>query len=232
MLPMTQDQFRDALPAKMKKAVNQELLDQINKTLADPDLFEAYRDNLVSYTHVLNDGKYTIQEYLNAVRYVSHKLMGNTNIDAYSKTFPDKIQRWATQGVSQKDVASYVTAYNKTKLVNAIMAQSMIPTYVLNQDLFQKALNVQAALMMDGDVSAKVRCDAANSLLTHLKPPEVQKVELQVGMKEDSAIAALRASTLELSRQQRLMLEAGQVNATDIAKSKLEVIDVQVNEVK
>lgn len=232
MLPMTQDQFRDALPAKMKKAVNQELLEQINKTLADPDLFEAYRDNLVSYTHVLNDGKYTIQEYLNAVRYVSHKLMGNTNIDAYSKTFPDKIQRWAMQGISQKDVASYVTAYNKTKLVNAIMAQSMIPTYVLNQDLFQKALNIQAALMVDPDVSAKVRCDAANSLLTHLKPPEVQKVELQVGMKEDSAIAALRASTLELSRQQRLMLEAGQMSAADIAKSKLDVVEVQANEVK
>lgn len=217
---LTIDQFKSALPDKVKRTVNQELIDQINTTLADPEMYETYRDNLVSYTSVMQDGRFKVSSYIDAVKYVSHKLMGCTNTDAYIKTFPDKYDRFIAQGVASKDIASYVTAYNKNKLVNLIMEQTLIPSYVLNQDLYQKALNVQAELMSTAN-SEKVRCDAANSLLTHLKMPETQKVELEIGVKEDSSIAALRATTLELSRQQRLMMESGAMNAQEVAHGKL-----------
>lgn len=230
MTPLTAEQFKQALPDKVKKSVSQELIDQINSTLSEPEMYEAYRDNLLSYSKVMADGRFKIDQYISAVKYVSHKLMGATNIEAYSKTFPDKMQRFAAQGVSAKDIASYVTAYNKSKLVNLIFEQTLIPSYVLNQDLYQKALNVQAELMVSAN-SEKVRCDAANSLLTHLKMPETQKVELEIGVKEDSAIAALRATTMELARQQRLMLEAGAMNAQDVAHSRL-VIEGAAREVK
>ena len=229
MTALTVEQFRQALPAKVKKSINQELIDQINTTLSDPDMYEAYRDNLLSYTKVMSDGRFKVAEYINAVKYVSHKLMGCTNIEAYSKTFPDKIARFTAQGVAPKDIASYVTAYNKSKLVNLIMEQTLIPSYVLNQDLYQKALNVQAELMVSAK-SEKVRSDAANSLLTHLKMPETQKVELEIGVKEDSAISALRATTMELARQQRMMLEAGAMNAQEVAHSRL-VIEGEAKEI-
>lgn len=228
--PLTIDQFQMALPDKVKKSVNQELIDQINQTLSEPELFEAYRDNLISYTSVMKDGRFKVQEYINAVRYVSHKLMGCTNIEAYTKTFPDKYTRFVQQGVAAKDIASYVTAYNKSKLVNLVFEQTLIPSYVLNQDLYQKALNVQADLMVSAH-SEKVRTDAANSLLTHLKMPEKQKVELEIGIKEDSSIAVLRQATLELARSQRLAMQAGQVTAQDVAHSKLEAIEVVAKEV-
>jgi hypothetical protein len=231
--PLTEDQFRLALPDKVKKSVNQELIDSINATLSEPELYEAYRENLLSYTKVMQDGRFKVQEYVNAVKYVSHKLMGCTNIEAYSKTFPDKLIRFNAQGVSSKDIASYVTAYNKSKLVNLIFEQTLIPSYVLNQDLYQKALNVQADLMVNA-ASEKVRTDAANSLLTHLKQPETQKVELNIGVKEDSSISHLRAATLELARQQRLALEAGQVTAQEVAHGRVipkDVIDVESKEV-
>lgn len=233
MTALTVAMFQQALPDKVKKSVNQELIDQVNATLSDPEMFEAYRDNLLSYTRVMSDGRFKVQEYINAVRYVSHKLMGATNIEAYTKTFPDKYQRFMLQGVQAKDIASYVTAYNKSKLVNLIFEQTLIPSYVLNQDLYQKALNVQAELMVSAH-SEKVRTDAANSLLSHLKMPEKQKVELELNIKEDSTIGALRAATQELVRQQRLALECGQVNAQEVAHSKIqmaEVIDVESKEV-
>ena len=230
MTPLSIEQFKQVLPDKLKKSVNQELIDQINTTLAEPELYEAYRDNLLSYTRVMADGRFKVDSYIQAVRYVSHKLMGSTNIEAYSKTFPDKMQRFAAHGVVAKDIASYVTAYNKSKLVNLIFEQTLIPSYVLNQDLYQRALNVQADLMVSAN-SEKVRCDAANSLLTHLKMPETQKVELEIGVKEDSAIAALRATTFELARQQRLMLEAGAMNAQEVAHSKLVIIEGEAKEV-
>jgi hypothetical protein len=229
MSALTIDQFKQALPDKVKKSINQELIDQINTTLSDPEMFESYRENLLSYTKVMADGRFKVDSYVQAVKYVSHKLMGCTNIEAYTKTFPDKYQRFVQQGVQAKDIASYVTAYNKSKLVNLIFEQTLIPSYVLNQDLYQRALNVQADLMINSG-SDKVRCDAANSLLTHLKMPETQKVELEIGVKEDSSIGALRQATLELARQQRLAMESGQMSAQEVAHAKL-VIDVDATEV-
>lgn len=230
MSVLTVEQFKQVLPDKVKKSVNQELIDQVNTTLSDPEMFESYRENLLSYTKVMADGRFKITNYIEAIKYVSHKLMGATNIEAYIKTFSDKYNRFLAQGVTPKDIASYVTAYNKSKLVNLIFEQTLIPSYVLNQDLYQRALNVQADLMITSK-SDKVRCDAANSLLTHLKMPETQKVELEIGVREDSSIAALRETTLALSRQQRLMVEAGMMNAQQVAHSKLQVIDVEAKEI-
>ena len=229
MSALTIEQFKQALPDKVKKSINQELIDQINTTLSDPEMFESYRENLLSYTKVMADGRFKVDSYVQAVKYVSHKLMGCTNIEAYTKTFPDKYARFVQQGVQAKDIASYVTAYNKSKLVNLIFEQTLIPSYVLNQDLYQKALNVQADLMVNSG-SDKVRCDAANSLLTHLKMPETQKVELEIGVKEDSSIAQLRQATLELARAQRLAMEAGAMNAQEVAHARI-VIDVDAQEV-
>lgn len=217
---ITIEDFKKALPDKVRKSVNDELVQHINKTLSDPDMYESYRDNLLSYTRVMADGRFKVSSYVDAVKYVSHKLMGCTNLDAYTKTFPDRIIRFRQQGVSPKDIASYVTAYNKSKLVTLIMEQTLIPSYILNQDLYQKALNVQADLMMNAK-SEKVKCDAANSLLNQLKMPETKKVELNIGMKEDNSIQALREATLELARQQRLMLESGASNLTELSHSKI-----------
>ena len=230
---LTVDQLKMALPDKVKKSINQELIDQINTTLSDPDMYETYRDNLLSYTKVMADGRFKVQEYVNAVKYVSHKLMGCTNIDAYTKTFPDKYQRFLATGVAAKDIASYVTAYNKSKLVNLIFEQTLIPHYVLNQDLYQKALNVQAELMITAK-SEKVRSDAAAHLLQALKMPEVTKVELDIGVKEDGSIGALRRATQELAAAQRLSIEAGASTAQDIAHSRVvqaDVVDVEVREI-
>lgn len=214
------EEFRRALPEKVKKSVNQELIDQVNQTLSDPEMYEHYRDNLLSYTKVMADGKFKIQNYLDAVKYVSHKLLGCSNIEAYSKTFPAKIPGFKAQGVTDKDIASYVTAYNKSKLVNLIFEQTLVPSWVLNQDLYQRALNVQSELMLTAN-SEKVRTDAANSLLTHLKPPETTKVELDIGTKANDSINALRQATMELVAQQRMQIQSGAASARDMAQARV-----------
>jgi len=225
-------QFQKVMPAKMKKNINPEFVDQVNNTInniQDPEMREQYRDNLLSYASVMNDGRFKITQYLSAVRYVGHKLLGDTNDVSYIKTFPDKYNDFITRGVVAKDIASYVSAYNKSKLVNLIMEQTMIPSHVLNMDLYQKALNTQAELMVTAS-SEKVRTDAANSLLTHLKPPETKKIELDVNLKEDKSIQELRDATMGLAAQQREMMKAGMSAAKEIAEST--VITGEFEEVK
>lgn len=229
MTQLSIEELQVALPAQFKKSVNKELLDSVNNVISDPEVYQSYRDNLLSYAHVLNNGKFKVSSYVDAIRYCSFKFMNHTNIMAYSKAFPDKIKRFNEQGVSAKDISSYVHAYSKTKLVTMIMEQAFIPTWLLNQDLFQQALNVQADLMLNAN-SEKVRSDAANSVLTQLKRPDTQKIELDVGVKTDKTIEALRASTLELVAQQKMAIQSGAMQAQEVAHSKL-ITDADYEEV-
>ncbi|MCD1628476.1 hypothetical protein K7I15_01010 [Marinobacter shengliensis] len=224
---LTIDQFKQALPATLKKSVNPSLIAEINNKLSDPDMYETYRENLLGYAHVMKEGKFKVSNYIDAVKYVSFKLMGKTNIDAFSLTFPDKIKRWQNQGLASKDIASYVTAYNKSKLVNLIYEQTLTPFWVLNQDVYQKAINTQLELMQSAN-SEKVRSDAANSILTHLKPPETRKIELDIGVKEDSAINALRDATAKLAEQQMEAIRSGKQNAQEVAHSSLLIEEGEV----
>lgn len=227
---LTVEMFQAALPEKMRKCVNDELINSVNGVLSNPDDYAVYRENLISYTHVMMDGKYKIENYLEAVRYAGFKAMGHTNNDAYMKTFPAKWQRWIKDGVASKDMASYVTAYHKGKLVTAILTQMMIPSHILNQDMFQAALNTQFKLMNDEGISPKVRSDAANSLLTHLKPPETQQVELNVSTTPSNELKDLGRAIHELVANQRMVIQNGSMNAQDIAHSR--IIEAETVEVR
>lgn len=220
---LTREQFQDVLPAQMRNTVNQEIVDKINTTLSDPDTAEMLREHLVGYTSVMTQGKFKLSSYIDAVKYVSYKLMGDTNLTAYTKTFPARYQDFVARGVSPKDIASYVTAYNKGKLVNLILEQTLVPTYILNADIYQKAINVQAEIMMDQDVAPKVRSSAADSILNHLKRPEAQKLELNVTSESNSAIADLRSAMANMVQQQKQILESGSMTAQEMAHAPLDV---------
>ena len=212
--------LKKALPPKLKNRINQELLDKIESTLQDPQMYEIYRENFLTYSSVLNDGKFKMDEYLNAVKYCTHKLMGKSNIESYIKTFPDRYNQMLLNGYGQKEIASFVAVYNKGKMVNAILEQSIIPSWIINQDLHQKAINVLADLMMNAN-SEKVRADSANSLLVHLKPPEVKKVELDIGVKANKEIDDMKTLLAELSAKQLAMMNSGVVDVTDVANTKI-----------
>jgi hypothetical protein len=145
--------------------------------------------------------------------------MGNNNTIAYTKTFPDRYLRLMNQGAEPKDISAYACTYNKNKLVNLIFAQTLVPTHVLNADIHQEAINVQASLMRTA-VSEKVRTDAANSLLTHLKPPE-SGMKLDVVAETSDDLDALKKITRELALIQKATLEAGQTNARQVAESRI-----------
>ena len=115
-----------------------------------------------------------------------------------------------------------MSAYNKNKLVNLVYEQTLIPTHVLNADIYQKAINVQADLMLNAK-SEKVRSDAANSLLNHLKKPETHKVEMNIGIKEGGAIEELREITSQLAAKQQQMIESGVYTAKDVAHKPLTI---------
>ncbi len=219
-MQLSVDLLQKTVPKSIRSRITQEFVDKINKSVADPYLGESIQENILSYSHVLAEGKWKLDSYIDAVKYVSFKVTGMSNLQAYTKTFPDRYTKFKAQGVQDKDIASYVTSYNKNKLVNLIYEQSLVPTYVLNAHLHQEALNVQADLMRNAR-SEKVRSDAANSLLTHLKRPEAAKVELDVTVKESPVIAELQETMFNLAKQQKEKIIEGTVTSKEIAHSAI-----------
>lgn len=216
---LTVEQFKNALPPQIKQSVNKELIDQINATLSDPEAMEIFRENLLSFTSVLQQGKFKLVNYISAVRYVGFKVMGSTNRDAYIRTFPDKYDSFLQRGVAEKDIDSYVTAYNKSKLVNLLFEQTLIPVHIMNAPLFQKAINVQAELMVSAR-SEMVRMQAAGKLMDILKPPETKKIELDIGVHRDSVIDDYETAMRRMVEQQMKLIAAGG-NIKQIANAKI-----------
>ena len=214
------EEFKNALPDKMKKSVSPQLAQDVMDMISHPDLHETFRENLIGYTTVMTEGRAKLQDYVNAVKFCTYKVMGKSNIEAYSLAFPDRIADFTARNVSAKDIASYVTAYHKGKLPTAIMKQSLVPSWILNQDMYQKALNAQFELGMTA-TSEKVRADALDSVLKHLTPPAEAKVELDLGGTANDAIKALQETTMALVAQQRQAIQAGVATAGQMAEQGL-----------
>lgn len=219
-MTLTVQQVATALPANLKGAATQQLVDQINNIVSDPLIAEQVRDNFMSYTNVLKDGKFKTEDYLHAVTYVSFKLMGLSNQDAYFRTFPARHAALVAKGTSSKDISAYVSAYNKGKLVNLILEQTLVPTWVLNQDIWQKAINTQADLMVNAQ-SELVRTTAANSILTHLAKPKAVGPLINLDMRESSGMNELRNVLTELAQKQRDMIASGTSSTKEIADQRI-----------
>jgi hypothetical protein len=206
---LTKEMVEQALPPNLKNHVTQTFVDQINNLVQDPLIAEQIRNNFISYTAVMKEGKFKLEDYLNAVSFVSYKLMGYGNQDSYFRTFPNRHAQLIAKGTSNKDIAAYVAAYARGKLVNLILEQCMVPTWVLNQHVFQEAINTQAELMRDPDVSPKVRSDAANSLMTHLKKPEGKDFQINMDMRETSGITELKNALRDIAEAQQKAIQSG-----------------------
>ena len=223
------DQLQRVMPRNRRRDATLKMLDAVNSAIDVSADKEMYRDSVLGYISVMQDGKFKMPDYLNAVRYCSYKLMGDSQIAAYTKTFPDRYQHYLDNQLEDRHIAGVVSMYNKGQLVNKIIEQTLVPHHILNADMYQRALNVQVELMT-GAKSETVRSNAADSILQHLKAPEAIEIDISIGLKEDDTIKELRDTTLELVAQQRAMLSAGAKTAKEIAHSKLAIIDVEVVE--
>lgn len=219
-MKLTLDNVKKAVPAKLKDSIEQSFVDKLNNLANDPIVADQIRNNFISYAHVINDGKFSIEEYLSAVKYVSFKLMNLTNVDSYARTFPQRYAGLLARGTSQKDIASYVSAYNRGKLVNLILEQTLVPSWVLNQDIYQKAINTQAELMNNAK-SERVKCMAADSILKALAKPEAAGPLVNIDMKETSGINELKQALIELAANQKKSIEKGILTPKNIVEAEI-----------
>ena len=190
---ITKDQLAGALPDKrFRKHLTDDVVDLINSE-SNSELRRVFRDNTLTYASVLSTGRYSLTAYINAIKFVSLKLMGDKSSTAYSKVFPDRYQNLISKGTSASQIACYADNYGNNALVTKIMEQTLVPTHILNAGVYQEAINTQAELMRTAK-SEMVRQKAAESLIANLAAPATSKVEIDIGDSND-VVEDLRATT-------------------------------------
>lgn len=220
---MEVESFKKIYPRKVNQETAEQCVKLINESIQGMDFMmrEHYRDTLISVFDILDgsNGKYKFTDYLNAVKFVTYKLAGHTDVRAYAMTFPERIDRMAQEKVPTSHLYVYASGYAKNKLVVDIQTKLIVPTHILFQDVFHQAVKVQATIMNDDSVSPKVRVEAANSLMTHLKQPEVKKAELQVTTSDSGVIGQLADALSNLSKGHQELLSQGKTTLKDISEA-------------
>ena len=219
MADLTLDQVKQALPVNMKSSATQALTDQINNLVQDLVMAEHIREHFVTYAVVLQEGKWGIDAYMNAIQYTTYKMMGYSNQEAYFRTFPSRHAEFIAKGTTSKDISAYVSQYHKGKLVNAIMEKALIPIHVLYLDVHHQAIRVQADLMQNAQ-SEKVRMEAANSLLTHLAVPKQTGPAVAIQINNNAEMDAMQRMLRDLGERQLQLINSG-VSAQELAAQRL-----------
>lgn len=228
---LTVEGLQRIYPRKVNRETLEECIEIMNKSIVDMDFVmrEHYRDNLVNVIDVIKEGeRIKFADYVKAVKFCSFKMAGYTDVRAYSLTFPERIERMAKEGISNANLYVYANSYSKNKVVVEIMAKLIVPTHIMYQDYFHMAVKTQVEIMTDDSVSPKVRSDAANSLMTHLKQPEIKQAELKISTNDSGVIGSLAEALNNLSSAQKQALSSGSIKLKDI--SEAEIIEVKENE--
>lgn len=208
-MALTQQEIISALPSHLKTAVTPQFVDKLNNIAADPMVAEEFERNFVSYSKVLLEGKFKTTDYMNAIAYVTYKLLGNSNQDAYKLAFPDRHRDMVAKGYDAKKISSFVSNYHKGQLVSAILQQTIVPAFVLHQSKFHDAINTQHAIAMDDTALNKDRVAAADSLIKALTPPQAKEVNINLGVQESSGMKELHALLTDTARKQKEFIEQG-----------------------
>lgn len=220
---LTLDVVKDSVPPKFRNSITPRVIEMLNHLSNDPDEARSIADNIISFSAVLQEGKFTLESYVNAVVYNSHKLMGKTNKESYIATFPERYQSMVDRGKTDKQMSGHIAAYNSNILVNLVAEKAAIPVWLLNQDIYQQAINTQFELMQDITISPKVRSDAANSLLTHLKKPEIKNNSpiINIGINADNGLKQLEDKLTQLASKQLENIKEEKSDITDITEEAI-----------
>jgi len=208
---LTKELVKASLGKKFTGEINDNVIDEINLLIDDPDYGEAFKENMITYTSVLS-GKdtWSLQMYLDATKFFSLTSMGDSQAKAYCKVFPDRFQSRLDRGEGQNEIAGEASRYSGSKLVNAIREQSQVPFHLRNQGAAQDALNQLLYLMMNAR-SDVAKVSAATAVLKETRPPEAQRIEMQVGLSDQAVEQQERQNSAlrDIAVNQRKLLEQG-----------------------
>jgi hypothetical protein len=223
---VTIDDIKTALPHK-RGAITQEAVDIINQSLTEPEFQgESLLKTASIYENVLKGAKASITEFLNAIRFCAYVSTTDSNYtEAYKRVFSDrdfvKARRdLPTDSPQYVELTSAASRYRRSKLVVDLLTVSQVPLDLIFSGQRYKAIGVLAQIMENGKYD-RDRINAAKELLVATKGAENVKIELDVGVKENTAIKQLQEQLAGIASKQKTLLEQGVSDLKEFGSMKV-----------
>lgn len=222
MIIENKEQLQKLLPKNKKHLANDAILSLLRDPLDSSHISEFITDNFISYTDLLkNSSTYGLKDYINAVKFASYRMLGDTWLECFKKTFPAKYEEHLAVGKTLDALRARADAFSRTKLVQSILERGYIAPYLLNQPLFQEALNTASKIMLDEKVSPMVRVQAAKTVLEYTKAPEVQKLQMEVGIKANDDLLQLEDTMNKLADVVYTGIQNGKLTSKEAIESTI-----------
>jgi hypothetical protein len=233
---VSMEDIQAAIPSR-KNAVTDEVVELINKSLSEPEFQgESLLQTATTYESVLRTSKASIKDYLYAIKFVAYMVsMDDNYTEAYKKTFFDRefVKERLTEptGTTKyKELTSAASRYRKSKLVVDILTLSQVPLDLMFTGYRYKAIGILADVMENARYD-RDKINAAKELLAATKGSENMKIELDVGVRENSAVQQLQEQLAVMAGKQKMLLESGAANLLEFGAMKVKADDVIEGEV-
>lgn len=230
---LTVEDVQKAFPSR-QGTITEELVEMINSASNEAEFQgESLMQTMVMYEKLMLNNKASVKEFVDAVRFCAYLVtMEDNYTEAFKRVFyyRDFVKNRldAEPGsIKYNELSSAASRYRRqNKLVNDLLLYSQAPMEIMFLGGRYKALSV----LQDTMVNAKLdrdKINAAKEFLAATKGPENMKIELDVGVKENSAVTSMMDQLRVLSAKQKEQLEAGVNTLTDFGglKPKEEIID-------
>ena len=224
-----------ALPSR-KNAVTDEIVEILNQSVNEPEFQgESLLQTAITYENIMTKNRAGIREYVDAIRFCAYLIsMEDNYTEAYKRTFSyrDFVKERMDvkpDSVKYKELSSAASRYRRSKLVVDILTFSQVPLDIMFSGYRYKAIGVLANEMETAQYS-RDRIAAAKELLAAVKGPENVKIELDIGVKETSAVQSLNAQLAEIASNSLKHLEAGTTSVAVLGalKPREEILDAEV----
>lgn len=179
---------------------------------------EEFMERLVTFGNVLKAGRYKATDYVKAVQYTTYRSMDMTMKDAFMQTYPERCYRGGERK-PEGTIDALASLYDKTKLVQSILAQMQIPLHIMMMNERVRAANVLAHLMVNSD-SEKIQMESADKFLNHVAVPETMKIEMDIGIKTDDTIAELNETLNKLADMAQNKISQGAITPTELVERR------------
>ena len=229
---LTVEDVQNALPSR-KNAITQELVDVINEVKDEAEFQgEPLLNTAVVYEKLMINNKASVREFIDAIRFCAYLVtMDDNYTEAYKKTFyyrdfvKERINA-DTKSIKYAELTSAASRYRRNnKLVADLLVYSQAPLEIMFLGWRYKAVGVLADTMMNAKLD-RDKINAAKELLVATKGPETKRIELDIGVKENSAIASLNEQLSVMAGKQVMLLESGARELSDFGSLKPKQEDV------
>lgn len=197
------------------KTITEETVALINSANDDPNFSgDEFLQSMYDYENVMYKNKASMREYITALKFCAYlESEGDNYTEAYKRArandaFVIARKNVDTSSDEYKELTYAASRYRKTPIVKDILTQADMPLYLMFQGARYKAVKTLADEMI-GAAYSKDRINAADKLLTHVKPPENMKVELDVGVQTDNIIDRYESMINDLVTTQKAQIASG-----------------------